>query len=107
MERAPAMEKFLHRAVRAGGALFFSSLSGPSIGSNSPMEEPLPPPPIAPEDTAPDVDERLRTVDERFSTRINVTVPDRHSPKLRRVMEVVNADDDLYTLWLATNVMAV
>jgi uncharacterized protein len=71
------------------------------------MEEILPPQPIAPEDTAPDVDERLRTVDDRFSTRINVTVPDRHSPRLRRVMEVVNGDDDLYTLWLATNVMAV
>jgi hypothetical protein len=71
------------------------------------MEEKLPTEPIAPEDTAPDVDERLRTVEERFSARINVTVPDRHNPRLRRVMEVVNQDDDLYTLWLATNVMAV
>jgi metal-dependent HD superfamily phosphatase/phosphodiesterase len=71
------------------------------------MEEPLPKEPIAPEDTAPDVDERLRTVEDRFAARINVTVPDRHNPRLRRVMEIVNQDDDLYTLWLTTNVMAV
>jgi metal-dependent HD superfamily phosphatase/phosphodiesterase len=71
------------------------------------MDELSPVQPIAPEDTAPDVDERLRTVEERFSARINVTVPDRHNPRLRAVMEVVNQDDDLYTLWLATNVMAV
>src|SRR5262245_51841128 len=71
------------------------------------MEELSPTQPIAPEDTAPDVDERLRTVEERFAARINVTVPDRHNPRLRSVMEAVNRDDDLYTLWLATNVMAV
>ena len=72
------------------------------------MEEPpLPSEPIAPEDTAPDVDERLRTVEDRFAARINVTVPDRHNPRLRRVMEIVNEDEDLYTLWLTTNVMAV
>jgi metal-dependent HD superfamily phosphatase/phosphodiesterase len=71
------------------------------------MEEPLPQEPITPKATAPDVDDRLRTVEDRFAARINVTVPDRHNPRLRRVMEIVNEDDDLYTLWLATNVMAV
>jgi metal-dependent HD superfamily phosphatase/phosphodiesterase len=71
------------------------------------MEDLSPSQPIAPEDTAPDVDERLRTVDDRFAARINVTIPDRHNPRLRRIMEVVNQDDDLYTLWLATNVTAV
>ncbi len=36
-----------------------------------------------------------------------MTVPDRHNPKLHRVIELVNADDDLYALWLASNVNAV
>lgn len=52
-------------------------------------------------------DSRLRTIEERFSARITMNVPDRHSPRLRQVMEIVNQDDDLYALWLATNVMAV
>lgn len=55
----------------------------------------------------PSMDERLRTVEERFSTRITMNVPDRHNPRLRRLMEIVNQDDDLYALWLSTNVMAV
>ena len=37
-----------------------------------------------------------RTVEERFSTRIQMTVPDRHNPTLHRVMEVVNGDEELY-----------
>ncbi|MBI4521328.1 MAG: HD domain-containing protein [Gemmatimonadetes bacterium] len=35
-----------------------------------------------------------------------MTVPGRHNAKLRRLMEVVNADDDLYALWIAQNVTA-
>jgi uncharacterized protein len=58
-------------------------------------------------EVVPDLDERLRTVEERFSARITMNVPDRHTPRLRQVMEIVNADDDLYALWLTTNVMAV
>jgi len=58
-------------------------------------------------DLPPDSDVRLRTVEERFGARITMNVPDRHNPRLRRVMELVNADDDLYALWLCTNVMAV
>jgi len=46
------------------------------------------------------------SVDDRFQRRIVMTVPDRHNPKLRLVMEQVNADDDLYALWLAANVNA-
>lgn len=46
-------------------------------------------------------------VDARFERRIVMNVPDRHNPKLRRVMELVNADDDLYALWTAANVNAV
>lgn len=46
-------------------------------------------------------------LDERFERRIVMNVPDRHNPKLRKVMELVNADDDLYALWTAANVNAV
>ena len=48
-----------------------------------------------------------RTVEERFARRIRITVPDHHSPKLRDLMDIVNADDDLYALWIASNVVAV
>jgi metal-dependent HD superfamily phosphatase/phosphodiesterase len=47
-----------------------------------------------------------RGVDERFERRILMTVPDRHNTKLRRLMEIVNADEDLYGLWVAANVNA-
>jgi len=47
-----------------------------------------------------------RGVDERFERRILMTVPDRHNAKLRRLMEIVNADEDLYGLWVAANVNA-
>lgn len=47
-----------------------------------------------------------KSVEERFGRRITMNVPDRHNPKLQKVMELVNADDDLYGLWLAANVNA-
>jgi metal-dependent HD superfamily phosphatase/phosphodiesterase len=47
-----------------------------------------------------------RGVNERFERRILITVPDRHNPKLRRLMALVNADEDLYGLWIAANVNA-
>lgn len=47
-----------------------------------------------------------RGVDERFDRRIQMTVPDRHNTRLRRVMELVNDDEDLYGLWIAANVNA-
>jgi hypothetical protein len=50
--------------------------------------------------------EPARDVDDRFEKRVLMTVPDRHNPKLRKLMEEVNADDDLYGLWLAANVNA-
>lgn len=49
---------------------------------------------------------RGRSVEERFERRIVMNVPDRHNPRLHRVIELVNADDDLYGLWLAANVNA-
>lgn len=48
-----------------------------------------------------------RSVAERFERRIEMSVPDRHNPRLHRLMERVNADDDLYGLWLAVNVNAI
>jgi len=48
-----------------------------------------------------------KDLDARFERRIVMNVPDRHNPKLRRVIELVNEDDDLYALWTAANVNAV
>ncbi|MEQ1855118.1 MAG: HD domain-containing protein [Longimicrobiales bacterium] len=48
-----------------------------------------------------------RDLESRFGRRIVMTVPNRHNAKLRKVMELVNADDDLYALWTAANVNAV
>ncbi len=55
-------------------------------------------------DTAADA---RRTVEERFEGRIVMSVPDKHNKKLQKLMEIVNADDDLYCLWLACNVTAI
>jgi hypothetical protein len=49
-------------------------------------------------DPVPDPGERPRTLEERFNARISMAVPDRHNPRLRRLMEAVNKDDDLYAL---------
>jgi len=57
-------------------------------------ETPTPPDPTA------------RSVADRFDRRVVINVPDRHNAKLRRVIEHVNADDDLYGLWMAANVNA-
>ena len=43
----------------------------------------------------------------RFANRVVMSVPDRHNEKLKKVIELVNADDDLYGLWTAANVNAV
>jgi hypothetical protein len=48
-----------------------------------------------------------RDLESRFERRIVMHVPDRHNPKLHRVMEIVNTDDDLYAVWTAANVNAV
>ena len=45
-----------------------------SIGYAKVMEEPLPSEPIAPEDTAPDVDERLRTGEDRSASVCRATI---------------------------------
>ena len=48
-----------------------------------------------------------RTVEERFSHRLALNVPTRGNPKVERLIERINADDELYALWLAANVNAV
>jgi uncharacterized protein len=48
-----------------------------------------------------------RTVEERFATRLILNVPTRGNEKVARIVEAVNADDELYALWLAVNVNAV
>ncbi|MBI4540937.1 MAG: HD domain-containing protein [Gemmatimonadetes bacterium] len=47
-----------------------------------------------------------RSVEKRFENRVAITVPDRHNERLRQLMELVNADDELYALWVASNVTA-
>lgn len=58
-------------------------------------------------EAVPEPYEVVRDIDQRYERRIVMTVPDRHNPKLRRALELVNADDDLYGLWMAANVNAV
>lgn len=48
-----------------------------------------------------------RTVEERFSHRLTLNVPTRGNDKVERLIERINADDDLYATWLAANVNAV
>ncbi len=55
----------------------------------------------------PEAGEAGRTIDERFRERIEMSVPDRHNSRLRRVIELVNEDDELYGLWIGANVTAI
>ncbi|HSJ09599.1 MAG TPA: HD domain-containing protein [Longimicrobiales bacterium] len=48
-----------------------------------------------------------RSVDARFERRIEMNVPGRHNPQLAAFIERVNADEELYGLWLAANVNAI
>jgi len=49
-----------------------------------------------------------RTVAERMANRLQINVPGNgRNAKLREVIERVNADDELYALWIAGNVNAV
>ena len=48
-----------------------------------------------------------RTIAGRFSQRVMLNIPGRGNPKLRALIELINADDDLYATWLAANVNAV
>jgi uncharacterized protein len=59
------------------------------------------------DETSPDQPVFGRSIAERFERRIEMTVPDRHNPRLHDLIERVNHDDDLYALWLAANVNAI
>ena len=48
-----------------------------------------------------------RSIQARMERRIKLNVPDRHNPKLKKLIELINADDELYGLWLAANVNAI
>lgn len=50
--------------------------------------------------------ERARTVADRFRRRVIMNVPDRDNEKLARLIDAINRDDELYALWLASNVNA-
>jgi metal-dependent HD superfamily phosphatase/phosphodiesterase len=56
---------------------------------------------------APQASEPIRDLEGRFENRIEMSVPTKHNPKLRRLLELVNGDEDLYGLWIAANVNAV
>ena len=48
-----------------------------------------------------------RNLAARFERRIEMNVADRHNDRLRMFIERVNADDELYAMWLAANVNAI
>lgn len=48
-----------------------------------------------------------RSVAARMERRVKLNVPDRHNRKLHKFIELVNADEELYALWLAANVNAI
>src|SRR5688572_32246154 len=48
-----------------------------------------------------------RTLEERFSHRLQLNVPTRGNRRVEQIIERINADDELYALWLAANVNAV
>ena len=48
-----------------------------------------------------------RSVAERFSGRVEINVPRGEHPRLATLLGAINEDDDLYALWVASNVNAV
>jgi metal-dependent HD superfamily phosphatase/phosphodiesterase len=44
---------------------------------------------------------------DRFEGRTRIKLPARHNPRLAELVELVNASDELYALWVAQNVTAV
>jgi uncharacterized protein len=48
-----------------------------------------------------------RTVKERFERRVQMRVPNRHNEKLAEVLDWANESDELYGLWIASNVTAI
>ncbi|RME80142.1 MAG: HD domain-containing protein [Caldilineae bacterium] len=52
-------------------------------------------------------EEQAATSSEAAASRIRIHVPARHNPRLQKVMETVQADEELYALWTCQNVTAV
>jgi hypothetical protein len=73
-----------------------SDVRGPDPGSDA-LEVP---------DTGSD-DDFPRTLAERLERRVEIRVPTRDNARLGRILERVNADDELYALWTAANVTAI
>jgi uncharacterized protein len=48
-----------------------------------------------------------KTHAERMARRILMNVPDRDNPRLARLIQRINADDELYALWSAANVTSI
>lgn len=48
-----------------------------------------------------------RTLEARMAQRVIMNVPDRENERLARIIERINADDELYALWTAANVTAI
>lgn len=48
-----------------------------------------------------------RSPGERFRHRVTMRVPDRHNPRLQEALAWVNSNDELYGLWVASNVTAI
>jgi metal-dependent HD superfamily phosphatase/phosphodiesterase len=57
--------------------------------------------------SAPEAEEVTKEAMLQPSQRIVIRVPARHNPRLQQVIDRVNGDDELYTLWQVINVNAV
>ncbi len=64
-----------------------------------------------PDDVTPEEhgipDAPARSMAERLEPRLEMRVPVRHNPRLQEALDWVNANDDLYGLWIAANVTAI
>lgn len=54
-----------------------------------------------------DHDELQRDIEARFERRLEINLPSRHNKRLATIIDRINADDELYGLWIAANVNAV
>ncbi len=60
-----------------------------------------------PSESGGDAQAFSKSVQDRLTSRITIVVPTRGNEKLRRLIEKVNTDDELYALWIAANVTAI
>jgi uncharacterized protein len=48
-----------------------------------------------------------RNHEERMARRLLMNIPDRDNPRLARLIERINADDEIYAIWSAANVNSI